>query len=213
MQADLPADYLGGLAPGVAAAHDPYVACRDGVSVKIPGAWSHQAPRHTDAEVPWERSGRTIMKSTTLAMSVVALAGMAGGAVLVRTVSVGESSNAGYSSSTVSRPAAQASGDYVFACVNSSGKIDYLEFRLPLPHQCWFSGETLWHLAAVPAVDPVPSASPPASASPSPSPWPLFLPRPRLLRLLFPPRPRLRLLRRRRLRRPARRVISAVRPC
>jgi len=112
------------------------------------------------------------MKSTTLAMSVVALAGMAGGAVLVRTVSVGESSNAGYSSSTVSRPAAQASGDYVFACVNSSGKIDYLEFRLPLPHQCWFSGETLWHLAAVPAVDPVPSASPSASASPSPSPWP-----------------------------------------
>jgi len=111
------------------------------------------------------------MKSTTLAMSVVALAGMAGGAVLVRTVSVGESSNAGYSS-TVTRPAAQASGDYVFACVNSSGKIDYLEFRLPLPQQCWFSGETLWHLAAVPAVDPVPSASPSASASPSPSPWP-----------------------------------------
>ena len=110
------------------------------------------------------------MKSTTLAMSVVALAGMAAGAVLVRTVSVGESSNAGYSSSTVSRPAAQASGDYVFACVNSGGKIDYLEFRLPLPHQCWFSGETLWHLAAVPAVDPVPSASPSASASPSP--WP-----------------------------------------
>ena len=109
------------------------------------------------------------MKSTTLAMSVVALAGMAGGAVLVRTVSVGESSNAGYSS-TVTRPAAQASGDYVFACVNSSGKIDYLEFRLPLPHQCWFSGETLWHLAAVPAVDPVPSTSPSPSASPSP--WP-----------------------------------------
>src|SRR6266568_1053047 len=92
------------------------------------------------------------------------LAGLApGGAALVRTVSVGESSNAGYSS-TVTRPAAQASGDYVFACVNSSGKIDYLEFRLPLPHQCWFSGETLWHLAAVPAVDPVPSASPSPSA-------------------------------------------------
>src|SRR5713101_1831236 len=132
----------------------------------LPGCWGSTHAACGGAEAPWERNGGTIMKSTTLAMSVVALAGMAAGAVLVRTVSVGESSNAGYSS-TVTRPAAQASGDYVFACVNSSGKIDYLEFRLPLPHQCWFSGETLWHLAAVPAVDPVPSASPSASASPS----------------------------------------------
>ena len=44
----------------------------------------------------------------------------------------------------------------MFACVNKSGKIDYLEFRAPLPHQCWFAGETLWHFAALPAV--VPSA-------------------------------------------------------
>lgn len=109
------------------------------------------------------------MKSRTLAMSVVALAGIATGAVLVRTVSFSTSSNAGYSSSSVSSPAPQASGAYVFACVNKSGKIDYLEFRSPLPHQCWFSGETLWHFAAVPAVNPTPSASPSASPSPSPS--------------------------------------------
>jgi hypothetical protein len=107
------------------------------------------------------------MKSRTLAMSVAALAGIATGAVLVRSVSFGESGNAGYSSSSVSSPAPQASGDYVFACVNKSGKIDYLEFRPPLPHQCWFSGETLWHFAAVPAVAPSPSPS--ASPSPSPS--------------------------------------------
>jgi hypothetical protein len=71
-----------------------------------------------------------------------------------------------------SSPAAQPGGPYVFACVNKSGKIDYLEFRKPLPHQCWFSGETLWHWAVVPGptASPSPSASATASAAASASP-------------------------------------------
>ena len=109
------------------------------------------------------------MKSRTLTISVVALAGIATGAVLVKSVSFGESTNAGYSSaasSATASPAVQASGEYVFACVNKSGKIDYLEFRSPLPHQCWFSGETLWHFAALPAVEPT------ATPTPTPTPTP-----------------------------------------
>jgi hypothetical protein len=108
-----------------------------------------------------------IMKSRTLTISVVALAGIATGAVLVKSVSFGESTNAGYSSaasSATASPAPQSSGEYVFACVNKSGKIDYLEFRSPLPHQCWFAGETLWHFAALPAVEP--------TATPTPTPTP-----------------------------------------
>jgi hypothetical protein len=101
-----------------------------------------------------------IMKSRTLTVAVVALAGIASGAVLVKSVSFSGTTNAGYSStasSATGSPAPQASGEYVFACVNKSGKIDYLEFRAPLPHQCWFAGETLWHFAALPAVEPSPT--------------------------------------------------------
>lgn len=100
------------------------------------------------------------MKSRTLTVAVVALAGIASGAVLVKSVSFSGTTNAGYSStasSATGSPAPQASGEYVFACVNKSGKIDYLEFRAPLPHQCWFAGETLWHFAALPAVEPSPT--------------------------------------------------------
>jgi hypothetical protein len=103
------------------------------------------------------------MKSRTLTVAVVALAGIASGAVLVKSVSFSGTTNAGYSStasSATASPAPQASGEYVFACVNKSGKIDYLEFRAPLPHQCWFAGETLWHFAALPAVEPSPSPTP-----------------------------------------------------
>jgi hypothetical protein len=131
-----------------------------------------------------------IMKSRTLTVVVVALAGIASGAVLVKSVSFSGTTNAGYSSTArpataspaTASPAPQASGEYVFACVNKSGKIDYLEFRAPLPHQCWFAGETLWHFAALPAVIPSPTPTPtptltpavsapvaPASASSSPS--------------------------------------------
>ena len=112
------------------------------------------------------------MKSRTLTVAVVALAGIASGAVLVKSVSFGTTTNAGYSSaasSATASPAPQASGEYVFACVNKSGKIDYLEFRAPLPHQCWFAGETLWHFAALPAVEPSPSPTPTSTPTPTPS--------------------------------------------
>lgn len=115
------------------------------------------------------------MKSRTLTVAVVALAGIASGAVLVESVSFGGTANTGYSSSASSAtasPAPQASGEYVFACVNKGGKIDYLEFRAPLPHQCWFAGETLWHFAALPAVAPSPSPSPTPTPTPTPSPTP-----------------------------------------
>lgn len=115
------------------------------------------------------------MKSRTLTVAVVALAGIASGAVLVKSVSFSGTTNAGYSStasSATASPAPQASGEYVFACVNKSGKIDYLEFRAPLPHQCWFAGETLWHFAALPAVEPSPSPSP----TPTPTPTPTLTP-------------------------------------
>jgi hypothetical protein len=108
------------------------------------------------------------MKSRTLAMAVVALTGIVGGAVLSRSVTFGHTSNVGYSS-TVASPAPQSTGEYVFACVNKSGKIDYLEFRSPLPHQCWFSGETLWHFAALPAVQASPSPTPTPTPTPTPS--------------------------------------------
>jgi hypothetical protein len=113
-----------------------------------------------------------IMKSRTLTVAVVALAGIASGAVLVKSVSFSGTTNAGYSStasSATAGPAPQASGEYVFACVNKSGKIDYLEFRAPLPHQCWFAGETLWHFAALPAVEPSPSPKPTPTPTPTPT--------------------------------------------
>ena len=114
------------------------------------------------------------MKTRTLVTSAVAIAGVVAGATLARSVSIVHgTNNVSYhgSTSSTATPAVQATGTYVFACVNKSGKIDYLEFRLPLPHQCWFSGESLWHLAALPAVDPspAPSASPSPPASPSAS--------------------------------------------
>ena len=55
-----------------------------------------------------------------------------------------------------SSPAAQPTGQYVFACVNKQGKIDYLEYRTPLPHQCWYSGEALWHWAVEPTTSLLP---------------------------------------------------------
>ena len=113
------------------------------------------------------------MKSRTLTVTVVALAGIASGAVLVKSVSFSGTTNAGYSTTAraaAASPAPQASGEYVFACVNKGGKIDYLEFRAPLPHQCWFAGETLWHFAALPAVEPT------ATPTPTPTPTPPLTP-------------------------------------
>jgi hypothetical protein len=63
------------------------------------------------------------------------------------------------------RPARQSTTSrYVFACVNPEGGIDYLEFRAPLPHQCWFAGESLWYWDAVPLAG--------AATTPSPTPTP-----------------------------------------
>ena len=70
--------------------------------------------------------------------------------------------------------AVQPAGTYVFACVNeTNGKLDYFEFKNPLPHQC-NAGDELWHLAAGPATvtpsaTPTPTASPTPTATPSPS--------------------------------------------
>jgi hypothetical protein len=95
----------------------------------------------------------------SLVTAALAVGGIAAGAAV-----------ASAAASHPASPAPQPSGQYVFACVDKHGKIDYLQFRKPLPHQCWYSGETLWHWAAGPEPTPSPSASP--SASPSPSPWP-----------------------------------------
>jgi hypothetical protein len=92
----------------------------------------------------------------SLVTAALAVGGIAAGAAV-----------ASAAASHPASPAPQPSGQYVFACVNKHGAIDYLQFHKPLPHQCWYSGETLWHWAAAPG-----SAAPPASPSPSPSPSP-----------------------------------------
>ena len=69
-------------------------------------------------------------------------------------------------------PALQTTtGQYVFACVNPEGGIDYLEFRAPLPHQCWFAGESLWYWDAVPLAQagPTPTYGPTPTVSPTPT--------------------------------------------
>jgi len=37
----------------------------------------------------------------------------------------------------------------VYACQGASGSFDYYEFRTPIPHKCFYSGETLQVLPAV----------------------------------------------------------------
>jgi len=87
---------------------------------------------------------------------------------------------AGTAVAITSRPhqilAKEPGGQYVFACVSAkTGKIDYLEFKNPLPHQC-NAGDELWHWAVAPAVapdacaSPSPSPSPSLTATPSPTP-------------------------------------------
>jgi hypothetical protein len=91
------------------------------------------------------------------------VAGIAVGATITSAVSSPVALTA--STSKVKVPALQ-SGRYVFACVNPAGGIDYLEFRQPLPHQCWFAGEALWYWDAVPLA----VASPTPTATPTPTP-------------------------------------------
>jgi hypothetical protein len=60
---------------------------------------------------------------------------------------------------TSGSPAAQLNGSDVYACVSASGQVDYLEFRLPIPHPCWQSGETLWRWSVNPTPGPTVTAS------------------------------------------------------
>jgi hypothetical protein len=82
---------------------------------------------------------------------------------------------AGAASSSSPKVPALQSGRYVFACVNPEGGIDYLEFRQPLPHQCWFAGESLWYWDAVPLAVPT---TPAPTSSPTPTPTPTSTPTP-----------------------------------
>ncbi len=56
-------------------------------------------------------------------------------------------------------PAAQINNPDVYACVNPSGGIDYIEFRLPIPHPCWFSNESLWRWSVNPTPAPTVTAT------------------------------------------------------
>jgi hypothetical protein len=95
----------------------------------------------------------------------------------VACIALGATIASAANSSSSAVPALQStSGRYVFACVNPDGGIDYLEFRAPLPHQCWFAGESLWYWDAVPLAQPgtyptypVYSPTPTASATTSPA--------------------------------------------
>ena len=115
-------------------------------------------------------STRTIVVTASMTIAGIAL----GATVATAASGSGASTKA---------PALQ-SGRYVFACVNSAGGIDYLEFRTPLPHQCWFPGESLWYWDAVPLAQPTPTVSPSAwptdttTATPSPSASPSSSPSP-----------------------------------
>ena len=113
------------------------------------------------------------MKRRTRAIVLIASLSVAGIAVGA-TIATGTSSIAPAANSSVLKDPALQSGHYVFACVNSSGGIDYLEFRPPLPHQCWFAGESLWYWDAVPlaSATPSPSATPTPTPTPTPSPTP-----------------------------------------
>jgi hypothetical protein len=84
---------------------------------------------------------------------------------------------AGAANSSSPKVPALQSGRYVFACVNPEGGIDYLEFRQPLPHQCWFAGESLWYWDAVPLAVPT-TPAPTASPTPTPTPTPTSTPTP-----------------------------------
>jgi hypothetical protein len=109
------------------------------------------------------------MKRRTRAIVLIASLSVAGIAVGA-TIATGTSSLASAANNSVLKDPALQSGRYVFACVNSAGGIDYLEFRPPLPHQCWFAGESLWYWDAVPLASATPTATPTPSSTPTPTP-------------------------------------------
>ena len=96
-----------------------------------------------------------------------AKAGLLTATILAGGIGVGAAmaSSAGASPPSNAQPSVQ----YVFACVNQSGKIDYLEFRTPLPHQCLHSGESLWHWAGSPGPTASSSASATVTSTPTPT--------------------------------------------
>ena len=96
-------------------------------------------------------------------METKAKAGLLTATILAGGIGLGAAvvSSAGASPLSSTQPSEQ----YVFACVNQNGKIDYLEFRTPLPHQCLHSGETLWHWAGSPAATASSTASSTATAT------------------------------------------------
>ena len=109
------------------------------------------------------------MQKRTRAIAITASMTVAG-------IALGATIASAANSSSTKPPALQSTGSrYVFACVNPGGGIDYLEFRAPLPHQCWFAGESLWYWDAVPLAAgpaPTPTFSPTPTVSPTPSPTP-----------------------------------------
>jgi hypothetical protein len=114
------------------------------------------------------------MQKRTRAIAVTASMTVAG-------IALGATIASAANSSSTKPPALQSTGSrYVFACVNPGGGIDYLEFRAPLPHQCWFAGESLWYWDAVPLAGggstPTPTFSPTPTVSPTPSPTPADVP-------------------------------------
>lgn len=64
-----------------------------------------------------------------------------------------------YAATGSSSPAQQLNDPDVYACVNQAGGIDYLEYRLPIPHACWFASETLWRLDPGGQVTPGPTVT------------------------------------------------------
>jgi hypothetical protein len=122
---------------------------------------------------PDRKNGGPDSGSFTLVMPA-ATAEVLGGVILALVITlaaagVAVGATVASAAATSSSPATQPAGNYVFACVNKSGKIDYLEFRKPLPHQCWFSGETLWYWDAVPVATPTATATPSATPTPTPT--------------------------------------------
>jgi len=130
-------------------------------------------------------TARTVLAATIFVMQTKAKTVAVAMAIAVGGIGVG--AGVAVAATSSGSTALQPSGQYVFACVSNQGKVDYLEFRKPLPHQCTHSGDTLWHwLAIAPSPSaspsPSPSASPSASssapASPSPSSSPSASPSP-----------------------------------
>lgn len=56
-------------------------------------------------------------------------------------------------------PATQPLGNWTYACVKSTGALDYLEFKGLLPHPC-NAGDALWRWPAVIPPPVAPTATP-----------------------------------------------------